>query len=176
VTLNLCVPITSSTSCDQAVLVDQAAGVGLPLDAVPVEIDRFGEGFQRRIAPSERCGRCSLWWISYARKIRRRWAWFQMRVRSRSSRRHPPIQRSTIAFMRGVRTLQSTVRIPASARTASNAAVKFEPRVADHELDPVRLLAEVHQQVAGLLGGPVPGGMQSDSENPDAPADVLDHG
>ena len=31
-------------------------------------------------------------------------------------------------FMRGVRTLQSTVRIPASARTASNAAVKFEPR------------------------------------------------
>ena len=39
-----------------------------------------------------------------------------------------PIQRSAIAFMRGVRMLQSTVRIPASARTASNAAVKFEPR------------------------------------------------
>ena len=33
-----------------------------------------------------------------------------------------PIQRSAIAFIRGVRTLQSTVRIPASARTASNAA------------------------------------------------------
>jgi hypothetical protein len=49
-------------------------------------------------------------------------------VRSRSSRRHPPIQRSAIAFMRGVRTLQSTVRIPAPARTASNALVKFEPR------------------------------------------------
>jgi hypothetical protein len=30
--------------------------------------------------------------------------------------------------MRGVRTLQSTVRIPASARTAPKAAVKFEPR------------------------------------------------
>ena len=30
--------------------------------------------------------------------------------------------------MRGVRTLHSTIRIPASARTASNAAVKFEPR------------------------------------------------
>jgi hypothetical protein len=26
--------------------------------------------------------------------------------------------------------------------------------VADHELDPVRLLAEIHDQVAGLLGGP----------------------
>jgi hypothetical protein len=49
-------------------------------------------------------------------------------VRSRSSRRHPPIQRSAIAFIRGVATLHSTVRIPASASTASNAAVKFDPR------------------------------------------------
>jgi hypothetical protein len=32
-----------------------------------------------------------------------------------------PIQRSAIAFMRGVATLQIRVRIPASARTASNA-------------------------------------------------------
>jgi hypothetical protein len=38
----LCVPKTSSTSCDQAVFVDQATGVGLPSDAVPAEIDRFG--------------------------------------------------------------------------------------------------------------------------------------
>ena len=48
--------------------------------------------------------------------------------------------------------------------------------VADHELDPVRLLAEVHDQVAGLLGGPRPGGMQGDSEDADAPGGVLDHG
>ena len=45
---DLCVPKTSSRSCDQAVLVDQASGVGLPSDAVPAEIDRFGQGFQRR--------------------------------------------------------------------------------------------------------------------------------
>ena len=38
----LCVPKTSSMSCDQAVFVDQATGVSLPSDAVPVEIDRFG--------------------------------------------------------------------------------------------------------------------------------------
>jgi hypothetical protein len=38
---NLYVPKTSSTSCDQAVFVDQATGVRLPSDAVPVEIDRF---------------------------------------------------------------------------------------------------------------------------------------
>jgi hypothetical protein len=38
----MCVPKISSTSCDQAVLVDQASGVSLPPDAVPVEINRFG--------------------------------------------------------------------------------------------------------------------------------------
>ena len=38
----VCVPKTSSTSCDQAVFVDQATGVSLPSDAVPVEISRFG--------------------------------------------------------------------------------------------------------------------------------------
>jgi len=34
--------------------------------------------------------------------------------------------------------------------------------VADHELDPVCLVAEIHEEVAGLLGGPLPGGMQGD--------------
>ena len=38
------------------------------------------------------------------------------------------------------------------------------------------LLAEVHDQVAGLLDGPFPGGMQRDSQDADAPAGVLDHG
>src|SRR5256886_5864551 len=91
-----------------------------------------------------------------------------MRVRSRSSRRHPPIQRSAIAFMRGVRMLPSTVRMPASARTASNAAVKFVrgPRIMNLTL--IRLFAEVHEQVAGLLGGPLPGGMQGDPEDADS--------
>jgi hypothetical protein len=48
--------------------------------------------------------------------------------------------------------------------------------VADHELDSMRLFAEVHEEVAGLLRGPFPGGMLSDSEDADAPAGVLDHG
>jgi hypothetical protein len=38
------------------------------------------------------------------------------------------------------------------------------------------LLAEVHGQGAGLLSGPLPGWMQSDSEDADAPGGVLDHG
>jgi hypothetical protein len=48
--------------------------------------------------------------------------------------------------------------------------------VAHHELDPVRLLAEVHDQVPGLLGTPLPGWMQSEPENADTLAGVLDHG
>jgi hypothetical protein len=48
--------------------------------------------------------------------------------------------------------------------------------VADHELDLVRLAAEVHDQVAGLLGGPFPSGMHGDSQDADSPGGVLDHG
>ena len=38
----LCVPKTSSTSCGQAVFVDQAADASLSSDAVLSEIDRLG--------------------------------------------------------------------------------------------------------------------------------------
>ena len=41
--------------------------------------------------------------------------------------------------------------------------------------EPVRV-AEVHDQVAGLLGGPRPGGMRCDAEDADAPGGVLDDG
>jgi hypothetical protein len=61
-----------------------------------------GSGFSGAAEFRERCGRCWLWWVSYWHRIRSRWAWFQMRVRSRSSRRHPPIQRSAIALSRVV--------------------------------------------------------------------------
>ena len=38
----LCVPITSSTSCDQVIFVDQATDVSVFSDTVLVEVDRFG--------------------------------------------------------------------------------------------------------------------------------------
>ncbi len=38
----LWVPKTSSTSCDQAIFVDQATGASVSSDAVLLEIDRFG--------------------------------------------------------------------------------------------------------------------------------------
>ena len=59
--------------------------------------------------------------------------------------------------MRGVRTLQSTVRMPASARTRAECGGEVRSAVADHEPDPARVAAEVHDQAACLLGGPLPG-------------------
>ena len=39
---DLCVPKTSSTSCDQAIFADQATGASLSSDAVLTEIDWLG--------------------------------------------------------------------------------------------------------------------------------------
>src|ERR1019366_328020 len=44
----LCVPKTSSTSCDQAIFADQATDASVSSDAVLTEIDRFGQRLQRR--------------------------------------------------------------------------------------------------------------------------------
>jgi hypothetical protein len=44
----LCVPRTSSKSCDQAIFVDQAIDASVSSDAVLVEVDRLGQPFQRR--------------------------------------------------------------------------------------------------------------------------------
>jgi hypothetical protein len=46
----LCVPKTSSRSCDQAIFVDQATDAGLFSDVVLLKIDRFGQRCQRRSA------------------------------------------------------------------------------------------------------------------------------
>jgi hypothetical protein len=45
--IHLCVPKTSSISCDQVILADQATDASLSSDAVPRKIDGFGERFQR---------------------------------------------------------------------------------------------------------------------------------
>jgi hypothetical protein len=44
---DLCVPKTSSTSCDQAISVDQATGARAFSHAVLVEVDRLRQRFQR---------------------------------------------------------------------------------------------------------------------------------
>ena len=40
--VELCVPKTSSASCDQVIFVDQATDVSLPSDVVLLKVDRFG--------------------------------------------------------------------------------------------------------------------------------------
>jgi hypothetical protein len=61
--------------------------------------------------------------------------WFPDEATMQELARAFQIQRSALVFMRGLWTLQSTVRILASARTASNAAVQVDP--------PLRMLRRV---------------------------------
>ena len=94
---------------------------------------------------------------------------------SRHSRRRVPIQRSAIAFARGARTGVRMMRMSAPANTASKAAVNLAVPVADQEPELVGVVAEVHEQVAGLLGDPGPGGVGGDPGDVHAAAAVLDH-
>jgi hypothetical protein len=48
--------------------------------------------------------------------------------------------------------------------------------VADHELDPGGLATKIHDQIPGLLGGPLPGGVQGEPEDADMARRVADHG
>ena len=113
--------------------------------------------------------------VSYWRRIRRRCTWFQMRSDrgSRAGVRRSSVRRSRSCAASGRCRARSGSRIGENGVERSGVVRAV---VADHELDPVRLLAEVHDQVAGLLGGPVPGGMHCDAEDADAPGGVLDHG
>ena len=54
----LCVPRTSSMSCDQAVFVDEVTDAGLFSDVVPVGSTGWGSGFSGAAASRERCVRC----------------------------------------------------------------------------------------------------------------------
>ncbi len=56
-----------------------------------------------------------------------RWAWFRIRVRSRSSRRRVPVRRSQMAFIRGACTAVRTMMVPVAWKWASNDAAEFDP-------------------------------------------------
>jgi hypothetical protein len=173
---DLWVPRTSSTSCDQAVFVDHAADARVSSDTVLLKIDRFGERFQRG--------------SGVQRPVRP-----VLIVMGLVLAQDPP-QMGLVPDEGAVEKLAPAPPDPAfgyrvHARRPDVAEHGPDPRIsedrversrivraaiADHELDPVRLLAEIHNQVPGLLGGPRPGGMQSDPEDADAPGGVLDHG
>ena len=64
--------------------------------------------------------------------------------------------------MRGVWMLQSTGPDAGVGEDGVECDGEVGAAVADHEFDPVCLVAEVHDQVAGLLGGPFAGWVQGD--------------
>jgi hypothetical protein len=117
-----------------------------------------------------------LWWVSYSRRIRRRW----YLIPDKDTVQKLAAASADPAFGYRVHARGPHVTKhgpdPGVAEDRVERGRVVRATVADHELDLVCLLAEVHDQVAGLLGSPFPGGMQGDSEDADSPGDVLDHG
>jgi hypothetical protein len=64
--------------------------------------------------------------------------------------------------------------VPAAWKTASNEAVKFDPRFADQEPDVLEPLTEGESEVAGLLHAPVPGRVRGDATQVHPAGTVLD--
>src|SRR4051812_48825397 len=100
----------------------------------------------------------------YSRGIAVRWRVPRIRRWSRHSRRSVPMKRSAIAFARGARTGRADYPdVGASERGASERGVEgggeLAVPVADQELELVGAVAEVHEQVAVLLGDPGSGGV-----------------
>ena len=99
-----------------------------------------------------------------------------MRVRSRSSRRHPPIHRSMIEFMRGIWTPLRTIRSPRRGKDRVEAFMEGGVAVVQQELDVGAGLIEVHAQVPGLLHDPQAAGMGGGAQDPDPAGGVFDRG
>ena len=62
-----------------------------------------------------------------------------------------------------------------SPRVISSRSASVSRPGPDHELDPISLVAELHDEVAGLLGGLLSGGVRRDAEDADAPGRVFYH-
>jgi hypothetical protein len=77
---------------------NHASGAVAPPDA---EVVQVGDAIWQRGAAwfRVRCGRWVLYKSSYSRRTVIRWRWFQIKVRSSSSRRQLPAQRSMIEFI-----------------------------------------------------------------------------
>ena len=89
---------------------------------------------------------------------------------SRHSRRSVPTNRSAYEFARGDRTGVLITRTVFPEKTALNVAVNLLSRSRIRNLKP---LAEIHQEIAGLLGGPGPGWMRGNAQDMDPPGPDL---
>jgi len=86
-------------------------------------------------------------------------------MRSRSSRRRVATSRSQIAFMRGAWAAVRRILVPTAWKTASNEAVKFDPRSRIRKLSVLESLAEAEGKVAGLLHSPLARRTRGDPAN-----------
>jgi hypothetical protein len=112
-------------------------------------------------------------------EVARAWrvvAIFPAEAASRNSRRHP----ADPAFGDRVHARRPDVAEhgpdPGIGEDRVECGGEVRTAVADHELELRCLVAEIHDQVACLLGGPFPGRVQGDAEDSDAPGRVVDYG
>ena len=96
-------------------------------------------------------------------------------MRSVTSARTVRTKRSAKQFARGHRGGILTTSMPASARTASNDGRELSGAVADEEPEPGGAVAEIHDEVAGLLGGPGPVGMSGHAQDVQVAVADLEH-
>jgi hypothetical protein len=93
---------------------------------------------------------------------------------SRHSRRRVPIHRSAIAFARCPERGANDADASACEYCIEGGG-ELAVAVADQELKTFGVVAELHEQVAGLLGGPGPGGVGGDPGDVHPAGAVLDH-
>ncbi|WP_243983320.1 hypothetical protein [Streptomyces sp. NEAU-YJ-81] len=118
------------TLCDLRVCVDEAAESIASMDASVVGGDEwFGLGEPVRRPLSK--GSMRPVFVAVLRILadeRRRWRSPMIRVRSVASRRHDPIQRSAIVFIRGTAGRVGITRMSVAWKTESKLLVKYAPR------------------------------------------------
>ena len=85
------------------------------------------------------------------------------------------MKRSAIAFARGARTGARMMQNVGAGEDGVEGGGELAVPVADQEPEPVGAIAEIHQQVAGLLGDPGPGRVCGDPGEVHAATLVLDH-
>jgi hypothetical protein len=85
------------------------------------------------------------------------------------------MKRSAIAFARGARTGVRMMPDVGAAEHRVKGGAELAVPIADQEPELLGAVAEVHQEVAGLLGDPGAGGMGGDPGDTYAAAVVLDH-
>ena len=84
-------------------------------------------------------------------------------------------KRSAKQFARGHRGGILTTSMPASAKHRVERGRELAGAVADEEPEPRGVLAEVHDEVAGLLGGPGPVGMRGHAQDVQVAVADLEH-